>query len=254
MRIDLNSDMGESYGRYTLGEDAEIMRSVTSINVACGWHAGDPAVMRETVAAAKAAGVRVGAHPSYPDHLGFGRREMALTRREARDYTLYQLGALHAFATAQGVPLQHLKAHGALYNVAARDREIALGIAEAMAEFDPRLIMVGLPDSELLRAARQVGLPVAREAFADRAYNEDGTLVSRTLPGAVIHDGEAVVARVLAMVQGKVATITGKVIPITIETICLHGDTPGAGALARKVRQALEAAAVQVVPLESLVA
>ncbi|HEV8663506.1 MAG TPA: 5-oxoprolinase subunit PxpA [Candidatus Methylomirabilis sp.] len=254
MRIDLNSDMGESFGRYTLGEDAEIMRHVTSINVACGWHAGDPAVMRNTVAAAKAAGVRVGAHPSYPDRLGFGRREMALTRQEARDYTLYQLGALHAFATAQGMALQHVKAHGALYNVAVRDREIALGIAEAMAEFDRRLIMVGLPDSELLRAAAAVGLRVAREAFADRAYNEDGTLVSRKVPGAVIHDAEAVVARVLAMVQGRVTAVTGKVIPITVETICLHGDTPGAAVLARSVRQALEAASVQVVPLENLVA
>ena len=253
MRIDLNSDMGESFGRYTLGEDAEIMRHVTSINVACGWHAGDPAVMRNTVAAAKAAGVRVGAHPSYPDHLGFGRREMALTRQEARDYTLYQLGALYAFATAQGMALQHVKAHGALYNVAVRDREIALGIAEAMAEFDRRLIMVGLPDSELLRAAAAVGLRVAREAFADRAYNEDGTLVSRKVPGAVIHDAEAVVARVLAMVQGKVTAVTGKVIPITVETICLHGDTPGAAVLARSVRQALEGAGVQVVPMETLV-
>jgi UPF0271 protein len=253
MRIDLNSDMGESYGRYTLGEDAEVMRYVTSINVACGWHAGDPAVMRQTVVAARVAGVRVGAHPSYPDHPGFGRREMVLTRQEARDYTLYQLGALHAFATAQGVRLQHVKAHGAFYNVAVRDREIALGIAEAMAEFDPRLIMVGLPESELLRAAREVGLRRAREGFADRAYNENGTLVSRSLPGAVIHDAEVVVARVLAMVQGKVTAVTGKVIPITVETVCLHGDTPGVAALARKVREALEAASVQVVPLESLV-
>lgn len=254
MRIDLNSDMGESYGRYTLGEDAEIMRHVTSINVACGWHAGDPAVMRKTIAAAKAAGVRVGAHPSYPDHLGFGRREMALTRQEARDYTLYQLGALHAFAAAQGIALQHVKAHGAFYNVAVRDREIALGIAEAMAEFDRRLIMVGLPDSELTRAAAAVGLRVAREAFADRAYNEDGTLVSRKVPGAVIHDADAVVARVLAMVQGKVTAITGKVSPIAVETICLHGDTPGAAALARSVRRALEGTGVQVVPMEKLVA
>lgn len=254
MRIDLNSDMGESYGRYTLGEDAEILRFVTSINVACGWHAGDPAVMRQTVAAAKAANVRVGAHPSYPDHLGFGRREMALTRQEARDYTLYQLGALHAFAAAQGIPLQHVKAHGAFYNVAVRDREIALGIAEAMVEFDRRLIMVGLPDSELLRAAKTLGLRAAREAFADRAYNEDGRLVPRKVPGAVIHDPEAVVARVLAMVQGKVTAVTGKVIPIAAETICLHGDTPGAAALARKVRQALEAAGIQVVPMETLVA
>jgi UPF0271 protein len=150
--------------------------------------------------------------------------------------------------------LQHVKAHGALYNVAVRDREIALGIAEAMAEFDRRLIMVGLPDSELLRAAAAVGLRVAREAFADRAYNEDGTLVSRKVPGAVIHDAEAVVARVLAMVQGRVTAVTGKVIPITVETICLHGDTPGAAVLARSVRQALEAASVQVVPLENLVA
>jgi len=174
---------------------------------------------------------------------------MVLTRQEARDYTLYQLGALHAFTTAQGVRLQHVKAHGAFYNVAVRDREIALGIAEAMAEFDPRLIMVGLPDSELLRAAREVGLRRAREGFADRAYNEDGSLVSRALPGAVIHDSEAVVARVLAMVQGKVTAVTGKVIPIAVETICLHGDTPGAPKIVRTVREALDRAGCQVKPL-----
>src|SRR5512134_1584783 len=182
MMIDLNSDMGESYGAYTIGADEEILRWVTSANVACGWHGGDPSVMRRTVERAKALGVAVGAHPSYPDLLGFGRRVMQITRAEARDYMLYQIGALRAFAEAAGIRLQHVKPHGAIYNAAARDRELSMGIAEAVADAGGDLILVGLPGSEILRAGREVGLRTAREVFGDRGYTEDGTLVSRKLP------------------------------------------------------------------------
>ncbi len=238
--IDLNSDMGESYGIYTLGADEEILRWVTSANVACGWHGGDPHVMRATVARAKALGVAVGAHPSYPDHLGFGRRVMQLTRQEARDYMLYQIGALRAFAEALGLRLQHVKPHGAIYNVAVKDRELSLGIAEAVQEAGGDLILVTLPDGETIKAGREVGVRVAREAFGDRAYNEDGTLVSRKLPGSLITDPEAVAERVLGLVKGEVAAITGKAIRLEADTICMHGDTPGAEWIVASVRARLE--------------
>ena len=171
MQIDLNSDMGESFGIYSIGADEEILRWVTSANVACGWHGGDPQVMRQTVERAKAQGVAVGAHPSYPDLLGFGRRAMLLTRGEARDYMLYQIGALRGFVEAVGMRLQHVKPHGAIYNVAVKDHELSLGIAEGVADAGGDLILVGLPDSEIVRAGQEVGLRVAREAFGDRAYN-----------------------------------------------------------------------------------
>jgi len=244
MVIDLNSDMGESYGAYTIGADDEILRWVTSANVACGWHGGDPSVMRRTVERAKALGVAVGAHPSYPDLLGFGRRVMQITRQEARDYMLYQIGALQAFAKALGLTLQHVKPHGAIYNVAVKDRELSLGIAEGIADAGGNLILVGLPGSELLRAGQEVGVRVAREAFGDRAYNEDGTLVSRKLPGSLITDPGAVAERVLGFTRGMVTAITGKEIHIQADTICLHGDTPGAGAIARRVRERLEASGI----------
>ena len=251
MRIDLNSDMGESFGAYTLGADEEILRCVTSANVACGWHGGDPHVMRQTIARAKALGVAVGAHPSYPDLLGFGRRVMQITRAEARDYMLYQIGALRAFAEAAGIRLQHVKPHGALYNAAAKDRELSLGIAEGVADAGGDLILVGLPGSEIVKAGREVGLRVAREAFGDRAYNGDGSLVSRKLAGSLITDPDAVAERVLGFTQGRVRAITGKEIRIEADTVCLHGDTPGAGAIARRVRERLEAAGIQVVPMGS---
>ncbi len=251
--IDLNSDMGESYGIYTLGADEEILRWVTSANVACGWHGGDPHVMRATVARAKALGVAVGAHPSYPDHLGFGRRVMQLTRQEARDYMLYQIGALRAFAEALGLRLQHVKPHGAIYNVAVKDRELSLGIAEAVQEAGGDLILVTLPDGETIKAGREVGVRVAREAFGDRAYNEDGTLVSRKLPGSLLTDPEAVAERVLGLVKGEVAAITGKAIRLEADTICMHGDTPGAAQIARCVREKLEAAGIRPVPMGEFV-
>src|SRR5574342_56932 len=249
MVIDLNSDMGESYGAYTLGADEEILRSVTSANVACGWHGGDPSVMRRTVERAKGLGVAVGAHPSYPDLLGFGRRVMQITLQEARDYMLYQIGALRAFVEALGLSLQHVKPHGAIYNVAVKDRELSLGIAEGVADAGGDLILVGLPDSEIVKAGREVRLRVAREAFGDRAYNEDGSLVSRKLAGSLITDPEAVAERVLGFVRGSVTAITGKEMRIEVDTICLHGYTPGAGAIARRVRERLEGAGIKLAPM-----
>ena len=235
MLIDLNSDVGESYGAYTIGADDEVLRWVTSANVACGWHGGDPSVMRRTVQRAKELGVRVGAHPSYPDLLGFGRRVMQITRQEARDYILYQIGALRAFAEALGVRLQHVKPHGAIYNAAVTDRELSLGIAEGVADAGRDLILVALPGSESVAAGQAMGLRVAREAFGDRAYNEDGTLVQRRIAGTLITDPDAVAERVLGLTRGMVQAITGKEIPIQADTICLHGDTPGAAAIARRV-------------------
>lgn len=253
MAIDLNSDMGESYGAYTIGADDEILRWVTSANVACGWHGGDPSVMRRTIQRAKELGVRVGAHPSYPDLLGFGRRVMQITRQEARDYILYQIGALRAFAGALGVTLQHVKPHGAIYNAAVKDRELSLGIAEGVGDAGGDLILVGLPESELVKAGQEVGLRVAREAFGDRAYNEDGTLVSRKVAGSLITDPDAVAERVLGFTRGTVKAITGKEIRIAADTICLHGDTPGAGTIARRVRERLEAAGIAPRPLGEFV-
>jgi UPF0271 protein len=251
--IDLNSDMGESYGAYTIGADEEVLRWVTSANVACGWHGGDPSVMRRTVQRAKALGVAVGAHPSYPDLLGFGRRVMQITRQEARDYILYQIGALRAFAQALGVRLQHVKPHGAIYNAAVKDRELSLGIAEGVADAGADLILVGLPGSELVKAGREIGLRVAREAFGDRAYNDDGTLVSRKIAGSLITDPEVVAERVLGFTRGTVRAITGREIRIEADTICLHGDTPGAGLIARRVRARLEAAGVKPRPMGEVV-
>lgn len=253
MHIDLNSDMGESFGAYTIGADEEVLRWVTSANVACGWHGGDPSVMRRTIRRAKELGVRVGAHPGYPDLLGFGRRVMQITRQEARDYTLYQIGALRAFAEGLGVRLQHVKPHGALYNAAAKDRELSLGIAEGVAEAGGDLVLVGLPGSELVKAGREVGLRVAREAFGDRAYNEDGSLVSRAVAGSLITDPDAVAERVLAFTRGVARALSGKEIRVEADTVCLHGDTPGAPAIARRVRERLTAAGIAVRPLGEFV-
>ena len=251
MHIDLNSDMGESFGAYTIGADEEILRWVTSANVACGWHGGDPHVMRQTVERAKAHGVAVGAHPSYPDLLGFGRRPMQITRQEARDYMLYQIGALRAFVEAAGLALQHVKPHGAIYNVAAKDRELSLGIAAAVKEAGGDLILMGLPGSEMLKGAQELGVRTAREAFGDRAYNEDGSLVSRKIAGSLITDPDRVAERVIGLAQGRVAAITGKEVRFQADTICLHGDTPGAATIARRVRERLETEGIQVRSLDT---
>jgi len=250
LRVDLNADVGESFGSYRLGEDEEVIKHVTSVNIACGMHAGDPLVMRRTVSLAKEAGAAVGAHPGYPDLQGFGRRYLALTPEEVEAFAIYQVGALWAFCRSAGVPLRHVKAHGVLYNVAARDGAIAEAIARAVAQVDSGLVLVGLAGSELLRAGERLGLRVAGEAFADRGYNPDGTLVPRGCPGAIIHDPEAVAERVLRMVrEGRVAASDGSDIEVRPDTVCFHGDTPGAARLVRYVREYLERAGVCVVPM-----
>jgi len=254
MKLDINCDMGESYGAWTMGSDEALMPHITSASIACGWHAGDPQVMRRTVTLANTHGVRIGAHPGYPDLLGFGRRPMQLSPGQAKDYLLYQIGALAAFAKAEGLRLQHVKPHGALYTVAAKDRALSEEIAEAVAEADPTLILVGPPESELLRAGQRAGLRVAREGFGDRAYNEDGSLVSRRLPGALVTDPDAVADRVLMMLEGKVKAITGRMIALTVDSICLHGDTPGVSAIAKRLRERLAGAGVKLVPLGELLA
>ena len=248
--IDLNCDLGESFGAYTIGADAEVMASISSANIACGYHGGDPAVMRRTVRLARELGVAVGAHPGLPDLAGFGRREMRVSPQEVEDMVLYQIGALAAIAQSEGVPLRHVKAHGALYNMAARDRALADAIARAVAAFDRSLILFGLPGSELMRAGVACGLRFASEGFADRAYEADGSLASRSRAGAVIYDVEAVVRRAVRMaVDDRVAASDGSDVEIHVETICTHGDTPGAQALTRALRAGLERAGIVIAPV-----
>ena len=247
MRIDLNADVGESFGVYTLGQDAALMPHITSANVACGFHAGDPGVMRATVALAREHGVAVGAHPGFPDLAGFGRRELNATSREVEDYVVYQVGALAAMAGAQGVPLQHVKPHGALFNMAAVEAALADAIARAVAAVDPALILFALPESELQRAGERAGLRVAVEGFADRAYERDGRLVPRSNRGAVITDPAVVMNRALMMArEGVVTACDGSVVRLHIDTICIHGDTRGAGELAVGMRRALENAGIEI--------
>ena len=250
--IDLNSDIGESFGRWSLGNDADVLRSITSANIACGYHAGDPGVMRDTVRMAKAAGVAVGAHPGFPDLVGFGRRNMAASPREVEDFVLYQVGALAAIAAAEGVRLQHVKAHGALYNMAVRDRTLSEAIARAVASFDSSLILFGLPGTELVRAARAAGLRVAAEGFADRAYQADGSLTPRDRRGAVIDNAGEVVGRAVRMArEALVTSIDGQEVPMRVQTICTHGDTPGSHNLTRSLREGLERAGVAVRPVSA---
>jgi 5-oxoprolinase (ATP-hydrolysing) subunit A len=247
MRVDLNSDVGESFGAYTIGQDPILLTHITSANVACGFHAGDPGVMRATVALAKQHGIAVGAHPGFPDLVGFGRRELQATPREVEDLVVYQIGALTAIAATQGMRLQHVKPHGALFNMAVRDTALADAIARATAAVDRSLIFFGLPGSELIAAGRRAGLKTACEVFADRAYEPDGTLVSRRKPGAVIHDPEAVVQRVVRMATDRtVVAVDGSIVRLELDTICVHGDTPGAAELAARIRAALTAAGVDV--------
>ena len=247
MRIDINSDVGESFGAYTIGHDAGLMKAITSANVAAGFHGGDPSVLRETIRIAKANGVAVGAHPGFPDLVGFGRRELNVTLKEAEDMVLYQVAAVAGVAAAEGVKLQHVKPHGALFNMAVRNAELSAAIARGVAAFDRSLILFGLPGSEILAAGRAAGLRVAAEVFADRAYEPDGSLASRRKPGSVIHDADAVVTRAVRMAtERSVVAIDGSVVPLEADTICVHGDTPGSDVLAAKIRAGFEAAGVAV--------
>ncbi|MBA3639984.1 MAG: LamB/YcsF family protein [Acidobacteria bacterium] len=252
MRVDLNCDMGESFGRWELGADAAVMPHISSANIACGAHAGDPAVMRRTMRLAAAQGVACGAHPGFADLAGFGRREIPITPDEATDLVLWQLGALAAIARAEGVTLRHVKPHGALYNMAARDPALADAIARAVAQFDRSLVLFGLAGSPMLDGGRAAGLAVAAEGFADRAYEPDGSLTPRARPGAVIHDLSLVVARAVRMAtESRVTARDGSEIRLHVDTICVHGDTPGAADLAHALRQGLEAAGVLVRPAGS---
>ena len=250
-RIDINCDMGESHGAYVLGHDADVLPFVTSINVACGFHAGDPAVMRQTVTLAAMHGVAVGAHPGLPDLIGFGRREMAVSAQEVYDMVTYQIGALEAIASAvAGIPLQHVKPHGALYNMAAVRDDLADAIARAVLDVDDSLILMGLSGSALIRAARAHGLTTASEVFADRAYLADGTLVPRNQEDAMIANVDLAVTRAMHMVRlHEVIAVDGTAVALDVESICIHGDAPQAALFAQRIRAGLDAAGICVQPL-----
>jgi len=240
----MNADVGEG-----VGQDEDLLPLVTSANVACGIHAGDPGTMSQTVELAKAHGVAVGAHPSYPDRAGFGRRAMSLTEGEIEGCVSIQVRALAEIAALYGVSLRHVKPHGAMYNVAARDPIVANAIARAVAALDPSLVLVGLAGSELIAAGKRAGLRTASEVFADRGYRADGSLVPRGEPGDILHDPEAVVPRAVAMVRdGAVTAVDGARVELQVETLCVHGDTPGAAALAMRLKQGLLAAGISLAP------
>src|SRR5690349_14496349 len=245
--IDLNCDMGESFGAWKMGDDEAVLPHVTSINVACGLHAGDWKVMHRTVQAAFAHGVSVGAHPSLPDLQGFGRRLMQISVDEIYDVVLYQVGALDAFCRALGGRLAHVKAHGALYNMAAKDHKLAHAIAKAVADLDRGLVLFGLAGSALTKAGRDAGLQIANEVFADRSYQPDGSLTPRNLPGSMIEDVQASLAQVEDMMtRGRVRAQDGTELAIDADTICIHGDQPGAAQFAREVRGLLEKLGIKV--------
>jgi len=244
--IDINSDLGESFGAYTLGNDAEVLRYVTSANIACGFHASDPLTMQKAVRLAKEAGVQIGAHPGYPDLVDFGRREMKVSPAELKAMVIYQTGALQAVCRAEGTKLHHVKPHGAMYNMAAKDEALADAIAEAVAAVDGSLVLVGLSGSCFKAAAEKHGLVFAAEVFADRAYEDDGSLVSRTKPGAMIEDEELAIRRMLCLVrEGTIESRNGREIRLEADTICVHGDSPKAVLFAKRLKEALAAAAAE---------
>jgi UPF0271 protein len=246
-QVDLNSDLGESFGAYTIGQDENVLPFVTSANIACGFHAGDPLVMQKTIALAVKNHVAVGAHPGLPDLVGFGRRKMDITPQEAYAMVLYQVGALQAFARAAGISLQHVKPHGALYNMAAVNRLLAEAIASAVHDISPHLTLVGLAGSELIRAGESAGIPVVNEVFADRTYQPDGTLTPRSRSNAVIRDKEQAVSQVLDMIlKGKVAAVNGTEVPVQADTVCVHGDTPSALLFTETLKIKLQEAGVAV--------
>lgn len=252
-QINLNADMGEGFGAYDMGDDEALLEVVRSANIACGFHAGDPVTMHRLVTRAKTEGVSIGAHPAFNDLWGFGRRRIDMNPRELEYMVAYQIGALQAMAAYAGTKVTHVKAHGALHNMAAENADLAMAIGRAIRTVDPQLIYVVLPGSEMDRAAEELGLPVAREGFCDRLYEDDGNLTSRKIPGAVIKDPEVATRNVVNMVLNQeIVSRNGKHLPRRIDTLCVHGDEPNAVALARAVRTALEEAGVQIVPLPEM--
>lgn len=252
--VDLNSDIGEGYGSYKLGMDEEIIKCVSSINLACGWHAGDPMIMDKTVKLAIEHGVNVGAHPGYPDLLGFGRRAMTITREEAKNYMLYQTGALMAFTKANGINLQHMKLHGGFYNKACVDPELAAGVIDGIETLDKDIILMVLSGSYIAKEAKKRGLRVSEEVFADRGYNPDGTLVNRSKPGAFVKDIDEALPRVIRMIkEGKVTAVDGQDIDIKADSICVHGDNPKAMEFVQKIRAGLIEAGIEIKPIEDFI-
>ena len=245
--IDLNCDLGESFGHYKLGEDIAILKYITSTNIACGFHAGDPSVMRETVARCMEHQVAIGAHPGLPDLVGFGRREMAISPTEAYDLTVYQIGALQAVATSQGGTIRHVKPHGALYNMAAKNQALAEAIAKAVYDVSPNLILFGLAGSELITAGQKIGLPVANEVFADRTYTSEGTLTPRSKDNALITSDEIALTQVLQMVKTQTVTATtGEKVHLQADTVCLHGDGEKAVIFAKMIYETLIAEGIHI--------
>lgn len=252
-RVDLNCDLGESFGVYSIDIDEEVMENISSANVACGFHAGDPMVLDDTVNFAKEYGTEVGAHPGLPDLMGFGRRRMDVTKNEAKNYVKYQVGALQAFCRSSGIKLQHVKPHGALYNMASNDEELAAGIIQALKSLPDSPICLALSGSKFASMAEEAGLEVCHEGFADRAYNKDGTLVSRSREGAVIHDPELLAKRGVKMVkERKVETIDGETVNLSVDSICVHGDSPEAAENVASLVESFEEEGIQVTSMRRL--
>lgn len=252
--VDLNCDLGESFGNYKCGMDEEVIPYISSANVACGFHASDPLVMEQTVETAGRYGVHVGAHPGYPDLVGFGRRSMAVSPEEVKAMVQYQIGALSAFCKAKGVKLEHVKPHGAMYNMAGKDARLAEAICEGIREVDEDLILLGLAGSEMIRLAKAMGLRTANEIFADRAYEEDGSLVARSKPGAMITDEDQAIRRVIRMIRdGVVTAVTGRDIPVSAQSVCVHGDGPKALAFVKRIHQALDDEGIAVAQLGAII-
>ena len=253
-KVDINCDLGESFGAYTIGMDRKVVPLITSANIACGWHAGDPKVMDETVKIAKENAMSVGAHPGYPDLLGFGRRNMSISTADAAVYLKYQMGALYAFTKSHQIELVHVKPHGALYNTAGKDRKLAEALCRSIKEFDSQLILLGLAGSAMLDAAEEVGLRFASEVFADRAYEDDGFLVPRTKEGAIITDSDVAITRIIEMIKtGYTSSIHGKKIPVRCDSICVHGDNPYALEFVYAIRTRLILEDIQPAPITEII-
>ncbi len=253
VKVDLNCDLGESFGAYKIGMDDEVIKLVSSANIACGFHASDPVVMQKTVKMAKESGIGIGAHPGFYDLMGFGRRNMVISPKEAYAYVTYQLGALYAFCSQAGVKIQHVKPHGALYNMAGKDYELAKGICRAVYDFDPEIILLGLSGSQMINAGKDIGLKCANEFFADRAYEDDGSLRARTKEGSMITDENEAIERVVKVLKtGKVTTYSGNEIELKIDSICVHGDNEHALEFVKIIRERLTKEGIEIASLGSI--